>query len=63
MKPIVSNLVANGYDVVQYNIDSQPEMAVKYNVDTTPTLVVLQNGTETARFGVTDESTLINALK
>lgn len=68
MKPTIDDLIVKSYggpfEVTHVNIDSTPGAAVQYNVASTPTIVILQNGTEVGRYvGLTDETTLLQALK
>ena len=49
-KPIVIELIEDGYSIEIIDLDEQQEIAVKYRISSAPTMVIEENGTEIDRF-------------
>ena len=64
--PIIND-IAKTHNVSVINLTSDivgPSAVKQYNVSTTPTTIILKNGKEVTRFtGITDEKTILNAMK
>ena len=62
-KPIVQEVVSEGYNIEYIDIDSNQDAAVEYGVRSVPTVVILQNGTEVDRLvGSVPKQALLNKL-
>ncbi len=62
-KPIVQEVVSEGYNIEYIDIDSNQDAAVEYGVRSVPTVVILQNGTEVDRIvGSVPKQSLLDKL-
>tara|TARA_B100000029_G_scaffold388221_1_gene384333 strand:+ start:4131 stop:4394 length:264 start_codon:yes stop_codon:yes gene_type:complete len=62
-KPIVQEVVSEGYNIEYIDIDSNQDAAVEYGVRSVPTVVILQNGTEVDRLvGSVPKQALLDKL-
>ena len=62
-KPIVQEVVSEGYNIEYIDIDSNQDTAVEYGVRSVPTVVILQNGTEVDRLvGSVPKQVLLDKL-
>lgn len=69
-KPIVSEVIAEGHDIEEINVDEQQEEALKYRIMSVPVILILEvdkkKKTETvvdSIFGVVPKDELIRRLK
>ena len=49
-KPIVLELISEGYNITIHDVDENQELASKYGVRSIPTTVIEENGVEVDRF-------------
>ena len=49
-KPIILELISEGYNITIHDIDENQELASKYGVRSVPTTVIEENGVEVDRF-------------
>ena len=49
-KPVMNEIVSEGYSVQFIDIDQSPNTATQYNVMSVPTVVIEENGSEVDRF-------------
>ena len=62
-KPIVLELISEGYNITIHDIDENQELASKYGVRSVPTTVIEENGVEVDRFvGALPKETVKNKL-
>ena len=63
-KPIILELISEGYNITIHDIDENQELASKYGVRSVPTTVIEENGVEVDRFvGALPKETVKNKLK
>ena len=63
-KPIILELISEGYNITIHDIDENQELASKYGVRSVPTTVIEENGVEVDRFvGASPKETVKNKLK
>ena len=63
-KPIILELISEGYNITIHDIDENQELASKYGVRSIPTMVIEENGVEVDRFiGVLPKETVKEKLK
>ena len=62
-KPIMQELVSEGYQVATLDIDVHKDLAEQYNVRSVPTVVIEENGNEVNRLiGATSKQVLLENL-
>ena len=62
-KPIMQELVSEGYHVATLDIDVHKDLAEQYNVRSVPTVVIEENGSEVNRLiGATSKQVLLENL-
>ena len=62
-KPIILELISEGYNITIHDIDENQELASKYGVRSVPTTVIEENGVEVDRFvGALPKETVKNKL-
>lgn len=68
-KPVVHEVISEGYDIEEINVDEETELATKYGIMSVPTLLVLdvdeQKNTETVLdvlYGAVSKEELISKL-
>jgi thioredoxin 1 len=62
-KPIMQELVSEGYHVATLDIDVHKDLAGQYNVRSVPTVVIEENGNEVNRLiGATSKQVLLENL-
>ena len=62
-KPIILELISEGYNITIHDIDENQELASKYGVRSVPTTVIEENGVEVDRFvGASPKETVKNKL-
>ena len=49
-KPVMNEVVDEGYSVQFINIDQQQDLTAKHNVRSVPTVIIEENGIEVDRF-------------
>ena len=49
-KPIILELISEGYNITIHDVDENQELASKYGVRSIPTMVIKENGVEVDRF-------------
>ena len=49
-KPIVIELIEDGYSIEIIDLDEQQAIAVKYRISSAPTMIIEKNGIEVDRF-------------
>ena len=49
-KPIVIELIEDGYSIEIIDLDEQKEIAVKYRISSVPIMIIEENGIEVDRF-------------
>ena len=49
-KPVMNEIVSEGYSVQFIDIDQSPNTATQYNVMSVPTVIIEENGVEVDRF-------------
>ena len=49
-KPIILELISEGYNITIHDVDENQELASKYGVRSIPTMVIEENGVEVDRF-------------
>ena len=49
-KPIVLELISEGYNITIHDVDENQELASKHGVRSIPTMVIEENGVEVDRF-------------
>ena len=49
-KPVMNEIVSEGYSVQFIDIDQSPNTATQYNVMSVPTVIIEENGSEVDRF-------------
>jgi len=49
-KPIVIELIEDGYSIEIIDLDEQQDIAVKYRISSVPTMIIEENGIEVDRF-------------
>ena len=49
-KPIILELISEGYNITIHDVDENQELASKYGVRSIPTTVIEENGVEVDRF-------------
>ena len=63
-KPIILELISEGYNITIHDIDENQELASKYGVRSVPTTVIEENGVEVDRFvGALPKETVKEKLK
>ena len=62
-KPIILELISEGYNITIHDIDENQSLASKYGVRSVPTTVIEENGVEVDRFvGALPKETVKNKL-
>ena len=62
-KPIILELISEGYSITIHDVDENQELASKYGVRSVPTTVIEENGVEVDRFvGALPKETVKNKL-
>ena len=62
-KPIILELISEGYNITIHDVDENQELASKYGVRSVPTTVIEENGVEVDRFvGALPKETVKNKL-
>lgn len=62
-KPIILELVSEGYNITLHDVDVERDFAESNNVQSVPTLVISENGEEVDRLvGVQTKQTVISKL-
>ena len=62
-KPIILELISEGYNITIHDVDQNKELASKYGVRSVPTTVIEENGVEVDRFvGALPKETVKNKL-
>ena len=49
-KPVVIELIEDGYSIEIIDLDEQQDIAVKYRISSVPTMIIEENGIEVDRF-------------
>jgi len=49
-KPIILELISEGYNITIHDVDENQELASKHGVRSIPTMVIEENGVEVDRF-------------
>ena len=49
-KPIILELISEGYNITIHDVDENQELSSKYGVRSVPTTVIEENGVEVDRF-------------
>ena len=49
-KPVMNEIVSEGYSVQFIDIDQSPNIATQYSVMSVPTVIIEENGSEVDRF-------------
>ena len=66
MSPVVDEIADENPDITvgKIDVDEAPELAMQFGVMSIPTLIVFKNGEIAETFiGVTDKSSIVNAIK
>ena len=62
-KPIILELISEGYNITIHDVDENQELSSKYGVRSVPTTVIEENGVEVDRFvGALPKETVKNKL-
>ena len=62
-KPIILELISEGYNITIHDVDENQELASKHGVRSIPTTVIEENGVEVDRFvGALPKETVKNKL-
>ena len=62
-KPIVLELISEGYNITIHDVDENQELASKHGVRSIPSMVIEENGVEVDRFiGALPKETVKNKL-
>jgi len=62
-KPVMNEIVSEGYSVQFIDIDQSPSVATHYNVMSVPTVIIEENGIEVDRFvGSIPKQQVLNRL-
>ena len=62
-KPIILELISEGYSITIHDVDENQELSSKYGVRSVPTTVIEENGVEVDRFvGALPKETVKNKL-
>ena len=62
-KPIILELISEGYSITIHDVDENQELASKHGVRSVPTTVIEENGVEVDRFvGALPKETVKNKL-
>ena len=62
-KPIILELISEGYNITIHDVDQNKELASKHGVRSIPTTVIEENGVEVDRFvGALPKETVKNKL-
>ena len=62
-KPIILELISEGYNITIHDVDENQELASKHGVRSIPTTVIEENGVEEDRFvGALPKETVKNKL-
>ena len=62
-KPIILELISEGYNITIYDVDENQELASKHGVRSIPSMVIEENGVEVDRFiGALPKQSVIQKL-
>ena len=63
MKPHIDELISEGYQIQDVDIDRNKDLAEQYNVRSVPTTVIEENGIEVDRFiGATSKQSVLQRI-
>lgn len=63
MKPLINELISQGYNIQRIDVDDNRELSQKYNISAVPTFILIDDGTEVQRkIGAQSKYTLIQML-
>jgi thioredoxin 1 len=61
LTPITNSLKSEGLNILEIDIDENPEIAEKYNIRSVPTVILLEDGKEIDRFmGLRSKEEILN---